>query len=91
MSHRIPSTGNGFAVSTYDLLLALVPACLALGIGGAWLLPVSTTAGVVAGGTSAALVCGYGLFYRTPVARERGPGSGSNSGAGRAGPGGTNP
>ena len=89
MNHRTPSASSGFAVSTYDLLLALVPACLALGIGGAWLLPVSTTAGVLAGGASSALVVSYGLFYRAPVAREREPGSGSEPG--RAGLGGTNP
>ena len=72
MNHRTPATSSGsLGVSTYDLLLALVPACLALGIGGAWLLPVSTPTGVVAGGASSALVLGYGLFYRAPVERGR--------------------
>ena len=75
MSHRIAPTESGSpAVSTYDLLLALVPLCLALGVGGAWLLPVSNPVGVVAGGVSSTLVLGYGLFYRAPVGRERGSG-----------------
>ncbi|ESP87354.1 hypothetical protein K933_14748 [Candidatus Halobonum tyrrellensis G22] len=57
-------------------MLALVPACLACGVGAAWLLSVSTATGVLAGGAAAALVVGYGLFYRAPVDRERGRGHG---------------
>ena len=54
-------------VSPYDLLLALVPLALLAGVVGARLVSASSTVGVAAGGLSAALVVGYGLFYRTPV------------------------
>ena len=71
MSHRTVSERRSLAVSTYDLLLAVLPLPLAFGVGGAWFLPVPTPLGVVAGGASSALLLGYGLFYRTPVERER--------------------
>lgn len=61
------------SVSPYDLLLALVPLALLAGVVGARLLSASPTVGVVSGGLSAALLVGYGLFYRTPVDGTRRP------------------
>lgn len=85
MSHRTPSTRSP-TVSAYDLVLALVPACLVCGVGAAWLLSVSTATGVLAGGASAALVVSYGLFYRAPVEREHESGRPRRSDPERAGP-----
>lgn len=73
------------SVSPYDLLLALVPLALLAGVGGASLLGASPSAGVAAGGLSAALIVGYGLFYRTPVRRGPSPRSGRDERSGRSG------
>ncbi|MFC6724695.1 hypothetical protein ACFQE1_09960 [Halobium palmae] len=61
----VPRSDGVLSVSTYDLLLALLP--LLLGVGVAWSISVPAAVGAAVGGLPSALLLGYALFYRCPV------------------------
>lgn len=68
---RERSSSTGAFPTRYDLLLAVIPLPLLLGIVGAYLLTLPVALGAGVGGVPSALLLGYSLFVAVPTRTGR--------------------
>ena len=68
---REPTSPGERFPTRYDLLLAVLPLPLLLGILGAHLLSLPAALGAGVGGLPSALLLGYGLFVASPGRTDR--------------------
>lgn len=62
-----PQSDSGSGVSRYDLLLAILPLPLLLGVTSASLSPIPLHYGVSLGSLPSVFLLAYGLFYDAPT------------------------
>lgn len=62
-----PTPDPRLDVSRYDLLLAVMPVPLLVGLLATGVFDLSSHLGVVVGSLLSALVCGYGMFFASPA------------------------